>query len=71
MSTAVQFSPTFVSSRLGMKSSLVRLMQRVCLAQQIYCGRESVELARSSVTLHKGAEPVSVRLVRLAGQVRC
>ena len=46
MSTAVQFSPTFVSSRLGMKSSLVRLMQQVCLARQIYyCRRASVELA--------------------------
>ena len=43
MSTAVQFSPTFVSSRLGMKSSLVRLMQRVCLARQIYCRRASVD----------------------------
>ena len=45
MSTAVQFSPTFVSSRLGMKSSLVRLMQRVCLARQIYCRQACVEMA--------------------------
>ena len=45
MSTAVQLSPTFVSSRLDMKSSLVRLMQRVCLARQIYCRRASVEMA--------------------------
>ena len=46
MFTAVQFSPTFVSSRLGMKSSLVRLMQKVCLARQIYyCRRASVEMA--------------------------
>ena len=45
MSTAVQFSPTFVSSRLGMKSSLVRLMYRVCLARLIYCRRANVELA--------------------------
>ena len=45
MSTAVQLSPTFVSSRLDMKSSLVRLMQKVCLARQFYCRRASVELA--------------------------
>ena len=45
MSTAVQFSPTFVSSRLGMKSSLVRPMQRVCLARQISCRRASGEMA--------------------------
>ena len=45
MSTAVQFSQSFVSSRLGMKSSLVRLVQRMYLARQIYCRRASVELA--------------------------